>query len=74
MIFCMAAPKIDYSQLTAAERLALIGELGDSLGNDDVPVDPALEAELARRAAASAAAPGTGKPWADVRDRLLRQL
>jgi putative addiction module component (TIGR02574 family) len=70
----MAAPKIDYSHLSAAERLALIGELWDSLGTDDVPIDPALQAELARRASASAAAPGTGKPWSDVRDRLLRHL
>lgn len=70
----MAAPKIDYSHLSAAERFALIGELWDSLGTDDVPIDAALEAEFARRAAASTATPGTGKPWPDVRDRLLRQL
>jgi hypothetical protein len=70
----MAVPKIDYSLLSAAECLALTGELRDGLGTDDVPIDPAREAELARRASASAAAPGTGKAWADVRDRLLRQL
>jgi putative addiction module component (TIGR02574 family) len=43
---------LDIARLTPQERLDLIGELWDSLAAEDVPLTPAQEAELARRAAA----------------------
>ncbi|UFZ02964.1 addiction module protein [Bradyrhizobium ontarionense] len=45
------ADTFDISKLTKSERLALIGELWDSLAPEDVSLTPAQEAELARRMA-----------------------
>ena len=42
---------LDFSHLTARQRLELIGELWDSLGPGDVPLPPAQAAEIDRRLA-----------------------
>jgi putative addiction module component (TIGR02574 family) len=42
---------IDFSHMTPAEKLDLIGELWDSLDHDTVPLTEAQAAELARRLA-----------------------
>jgi putative addiction module component (TIGR02574 family) len=43
------ADTFDIAKLTKKERLALIGELWDSLAPEDVSLTPAQEAELVRR-------------------------
>lgn len=60
-------------QLTASERLALLGELWDSLAAepDRVPVTDAQKADLRRRLDAAAADPNGGSSWEDVKARLL---
>jgi putative addiction module component (TIGR02574 family) len=55
--------------LRPADRLALAQALWDSV-NDDLaaePVDPAVRAELERRAALADADPSRGVPWEAVR-------
>jgi putative addiction module component (TIGR02574 family) len=52
--------------LSPAERLALIGELWDSLDESSVPVPQALLDELDRRIAAADTAPQTGKTWEEL--------
>jgi putative addiction module component (TIGR02574 family) len=42
---------IDYSQMTAAEKLDLIAELCNSIEADAVPLTPAQAAEIERRLA-----------------------
>ncbi len=39
----------EIKRLSPAERLSLIGDLWDSLGDGDVPLPPAQRAELERR-------------------------
>jgi len=58
--------------LTIEQRLALIGELWDSLTDsvDDLPVPEWHKAELDRRLAAADADPDAGIPWEDVKERL----
>jgi putative addiction module component (TIGR02574 family) len=68
----MADTKIDFSHLSMAERLQLIGDLWDSL--DPPPESPELLAELERRSADAEATPEAGRTWdelkADLRTRL----
>jgi putative addiction module component (TIGR02574 family) len=71
----MASPTIDFSHLTPEQRLQLIGELWDSLSDDDLgPISPELTAELDQRVAEMEADPTAGRPWeevlADLRQRL----
>ncbi|HMK69202.1 MAG TPA: addiction module protein [Stellaceae bacterium] len=48
----MTAPsRSDLRRLPSQERLALIGELWDSLTDEQTPLTPAQEAELERRLA-----------------------
>jgi len=68
----MGSPKIDFSHLTPAERLKLIGDLWDSL--DPPPESPELLAELERRSEAAAASPGAGRTWEDIKADLARRL
>ncbi len=44
-------PTIDYSHLSAEERLDLIGEIWDSIEADHVPLTSAQKAEIDRRLA-----------------------
>ena len=45
----MQLTRDDICRLSPEERLALISQLWDSLGEDQVPLTPAQEAELERR-------------------------
>jgi putative addiction module component (TIGR02574 family) len=42
---------IDYSHMTPAEKLALIGEIWDSIEADEIPLTEAQTAEIKRRLA-----------------------
>jgi putative addiction module component (TIGR02574 family) len=42
-------PRIDYSHLSTRERLDLIGEIGDSIEAETVPLTLAQAAEIDRR-------------------------
>ena len=57
---------MDLRTLTAAERLALIGEIWDSLTPDDLPLSDAQREELDRRLDESAGESAAGIPWEDV--------
>ena len=56
--------------LSASERFALAQALWDRVHEtlDGGPIDPAVRAELGRRAALSDADPSRGIPWEAVRD------
>jgi putative addiction module component (TIGR02574 family) len=56
-------------RLSAAERLALIGELWDSLDASDVPVRQSQRDELDRRIALGE---GGGVKWETLKARLLK--
>ena len=69
------ARTICVDDLTAEERMELIGELWDSLDPAVVaPITPALAAELDRREADADAAPEAGDPWSNIRDELSKKL
>lgn len=61
-------------QLTAADRLELIGELWQSLNPDEFPVTAAERTMLDRRRADLAANPESGRRWEDVEADLQRRL
>ena len=62
--------RADIRALTAEERLALIGEIWDSLTPDELPLSAAQRDELDRRLDESADDSVAGIPWEDV----LRQI
>ena len=66
----MAAPRVDISKLSPAERLQLVEELWDSLTPDEVPLTPTQAAELDRREALHNGDPTRGRPWRDVLDEI----
>jgi putative addiction module component (TIGR02574 family) len=71
----MASPTIDFSHLTPEQRLQLIGELWDSLSDEDLgPISPELAAELDRRVAEMEANPTAGRPWEEVLAELRERL
>jgi putative addiction module component (TIGR02574 family) len=72
-IAAMGTPKLDYSRLTAPERLRLVEELWDSLTPDQVPLTAAQAEELDRREAIHHADPGRGRPWREALDEIERQ-
>ncbi len=63
------------SDMTPNDRLALLGELWDSLTPepDAVPLSAAQRADLDRRLAALDADPTAVSSWEDVKARLLGQ-
>jgi len=63
---------VDIDRLSPAERLALIGELWDSLDASDVPMSLAQQDELERRLATADADAMSGKTWAQL-EASLRQ-
>ncbi len=66
---------ISVDDLTAEERIELIGELWDGLDRAlAAPITPALAAELDRREAEADAAPDAGEAWPEIRDDLRRRL
>lgn len=69
------ATRIDFSALSVPERLDLIGELWDSVDQNDMPPPSAdIVAELERRASEVERDPQAGKPWNEVRSSLLKRL
>jgi putative addiction module component (TIGR02574 family) len=69
------ARTIAVDDLTAQERMELIGRLWDSLDPAAAaPLTPALAAELDRREADADAAPEAGEPWPELRDQLRKKL
>lgn len=69
------ARAISIDDLTAEERIALIGKLWDSLDPAlAAPITPALAAELDRREVEADAAPDAGDAWSDLREDLRKKL
>ena len=66
----MSEPAIDVSKLSAAERLRLLEELWDSLGDKDVPLTATQKAELDRRLDDLEREGPKGIPWEEVLSRL----
>ena len=62
--------QFDIRSLTAEERLALLGDIWESLEAKDVPITDAQKAELDRRLDELESDPATGIPWEEV----LRQI
>lgn len=60
-------------KLSVSERIQLVGDIWDSIAADPdrLPLSQAQRAELDRRIAAAEAQPGQGRPWSEVRGRLL---
>jgi len=60
-------------QLTAQERVELIGYLWDSLDPATAaPITPALAAELDRREAEADADPEAGQPWLGIKSKFAK--
>lgn len=69
------ARTISVDDLTAEERIELIGKLWDSLDPAvAAPITPAVAAELDRREAEADASPDEGDAWPEVRDDLRKKL
>jgi putative addiction module component (TIGR02574 family) len=66
---------ISVEQLTAEERVELIGRLWDSLDPAvAAPMTPELAEELDRREAEADAEPDAGEAWPGIRDELREKL
>ena len=61
--------------LSSSERILLVEEIWDRIAAepDGVPLSPVHRAELDRRLDALEKNPDPGRPWAEVRDELLRR-
>ena len=71
----MASRAFPVDSLSAEERIALMGQLWDSLDPAiAAPVSGELAAELGRREAEADAAPDSGESWSDIHSALLRKL
>jgi putative addiction module component (TIGR02574 family) len=69
------ARMIPVDDMTAEERIELIGKLWDSLDPAvAAPITPALAAELDRRQAEADATPEAGDAWPEIRDDLRKKL
>jgi putative addiction module component (TIGR02574 family) len=74
-IECMPTPPVDFSHLSPAERLDLIGELWDSLDPTQAPeLTPEIAAELDRRLVEAEQDPRAGRTWDEVRADLRRRI
>jgi putative addiction module component (TIGR02574 family) len=60
-------------KLSVAERIQLVEDIWDSIAlePDAVPLSDELREELDHRLEDQAANPGVGKPWSEVKARLL---
>ena len=68
---------VEINNLTIEERLALLGEIWDSLNPEDVPMTDTQRAELDRRLDDLESAGSTGLPHRDLGipwDEVLRQI
>lgn len=63
---------VDFSHLTAQERLDLIGDLWESLDAADLPLTAEWKAELDRRNARFDEERGHATSWGDLRAKLRR--
>jgi len=63
----------ELARLSPEERLALIGQLWDSLGDGDVPLPEAQKAELARRLSSLDQDRTQAVTWEQLRDELARR-
>ncbi len=71
----MASRFISVDELTAEERVELIGRLWDSLDPATAaPMTDALAAELDRREAEADGDPAAGQPWPQIKTELLDKL
>jgi putative addiction module component (TIGR02574 family) len=71
----MASRAILVDELTAQQRVELIGQLWDSLDPAAAaPITNALAAELDRREAEADADPDAGEPWLDIKSELAKKL
>lgn len=71
----MASRAIQVDELSAEERVELMGRLWDSLDpTAAAPMTPELAAELDRREADADVAPEAGDTWPDIQSTLLRKL
>ena len=70
----MTQPTFDYKKLSPEERLDLIGEIWDSLENEQIPISPELQAELDRRLDDLERNPSEGRPAAEVIARIRATL
>jgi putative addiction module component (TIGR02574 family) len=69
------ARTLPLDDLTAEERIALIGKLWDSLdAAAAAPITPARAAELDRREAEADGTPDAGEAWSDIKDQLRKKL
>jgi putative addiction module component (TIGR02574 family) len=63
----------EIARLLPEERLALIGDLWDSLDPAQVPVTPSQQAELLRRFGSFDADRAGGKTWDELKAELARR-
>ncbi len=63
----------EIDRLSPEERLALIGELWDSLDDSDVPLTPAQTAELERRLASFESERDKGVTWETLKTELRQR-
>jgi putative addiction module component (TIGR02574 family) len=63
----------EISRLSPAERLSLIGQLWDSLADEDVPVTPAQRNELERRLATLDHDRANSVTWDSLKAELARR-
>jgi len=66
----MGRPALDLSLLTPDEKLELIGELWDSLDDNDVTLTPEQQTELQSRLDRIARDGVSGRTWLEVETRL----
>jgi len=69
----MTLQQLDIDRLTTTERLDLIGQIWDSLVEEDAPITvlESHRAELERRIQAADEDPGAVVPWEEAKARLL---
>jgi putative addiction module component (TIGR02574 family) len=71
----MASRAIAVDQLSAEERIELMGRLWDSLDpSAAAPITPALAAELDRRERDADADPSAGESWSVIKRDLAKKL
>lgn len=71
----MAISSITLDDLSADERIELMGRLWESLDPAiAAPITPALAAELDRREAEADRTVGTGRLWSEIKSELEKKL
>ena len=71
----MASRALPVDELTAEERIELMGRLWDSLDSATAaPITAALAAELDRREAEADADPEGGDSWPQIKEDLAKKL